>query len=124
MEIPGNFQDMVGVVAMEEFDAARPNYKEGLIEYAQHLVSRNDEDFLRAAIEAITFSVKAQSLPGDWAHVHFKLSACFYESRRRHMAAGHDGRCSAGSLYRTAYTEVSRKHGMTVYDDWSCDCPV
>jgi hypothetical protein len=122
LELPEGFVDLVGSVAMEEFNNAKDHYKPGLIAFALMLPELNDLEFIEIATDAIYESASLNSWNGNWEHEHFKASVCFTESKRRAIAEGHNRYCSS-SLYQRAYNRavVEAGHpGMT--SEAECGC--
>lgn len=114
--------DIVGPVAVSEFDNAKDHYKPGLIDWARKLQTLNDEQFLTEATRAIYESALVGRFRGNWEHEHFKATACYYAAKRRHAAAGHSSDCNASTLYGQAHARAMREAGHTPPPLIGCTC--
>lgn len=114
--------DIVGPVAVNEFNSASNHYKPGLIKWATALPSLSDEQFLRECTRAIYDSALVGKFRGNWEHEHFKASACFTDAKRRHRAAGHSADCKASTLYGQAHARAMREAGHTPPALTGCTC--
>lgn len=112
---------LVGAVAAMEFRAARDYYRAEMEEYATSLPTLTDRELRDKTIRAIHASALMQAFRGNWEHEHFKASACFHESQRRHRLAGHSDSCS-NDIYTRAYDAVMRDQGHTPTDHPPCEC--
>lgn len=120
--LPANWTEMVGRVAADEFNNAADTYKPALLDWAQNLHTLTDDGFVDVATEAIYNAANAGRFNGNWDHEHFKASACFNESRRRHAAAGHAGYCQDDTLYSRAYAKALRAAGHRAPETTPCRC--
>lgn len=103
---------LVGLVAAREFRAADECYYAELEEYAFNLPTLTDKRLYEITSAAIYISALVNSFRGNWEHEHFKASACFHESQRRHKLAGHSDTCS-DDIYTRAYDAVMKSQGHT-----------
>lgn len=120
--IPEGFADLVGPVAIREFEAAANHYKPGLIEWTHNLSTLEDDEFLAVAGSAIYGSALINSFRGNWEHEHFKATVCYVEAKRRHVAAGHAKDCRAETLYGRAHARVMRESGYQPRPPADCTC--
>ncbi|TYK45092.1 hypothetical protein [Actinomadura decatromicini] len=116
--------DIVGPVAAQEFDSAQDHYKPGLIAWARKLPELTDEQFLTQCTHAIYESALVSRFRGNWDHEHFKATACFYDAKRRHVAAGHSSDCRGGTLYAQGHAAAMRSAGYTPSPLSACTCGV
>ncbi|MEV4672801.1 hypothetical protein AB0K34_14185 [Actinomadura sp. NPDC049382] len=114
--------DIVGPVAIGEFDNAKDHYKPGLIEWASKLPTLSDQAFLTECTRAIYESALVSRFRGNWEHEHFKASACYTDAKRRHAAAGHSPECNASTLYGRAHALAMRSAGHTPRPLTGCTC--
>lgn len=113
---------LVGAVAAGEYEAAKDFYKPGLLEWAGKMRSLSDAEFLTDAKCAIFDSASCNRFRGNWEHEHFKATACWFEAKRRHIAAGHDEDCRGETLYSRAHASVMRDHGYAPTEPGECCC--
>lgn len=114
--------DIVGPVAIGEFDNATDHYKPGLIDWACKLPALTDEQFLAECSSAIYESALAGRFRGNWEHKHFKATTCYYDAKRRHVAAGHSPDCRGGTLYAQGHRAAMRSAGHTPPPLTPCTC--
>ena len=114
--------DLIGVVALGEYQNAPEHARPKLDAWITTLRDLSDEDFMRVARSAIYDSALTANWQGNWNAEHCKASACFHESRRRLVLAGHDRGCSGPSLYSRAHSQVMREHGYQPTADGECGC--
>lgn len=114
--------DIVGPVAIGEFDNAKDHYKPDLIDWALKLPSLTDDRFLDACARAVYEAALVSRFRGNWDHEHFKASACFHEAKRRHTAAGHSSDCRASTLYGQGHARAMREAGHTPPTLTGCTC--
>lgn len=114
--------DIVGPVAITEFDNAKDHYKPDLIEWATALPSLTDEHFLTECARAVYDAALVGSFRGNWDHEHFKATACFYDAKRRHVAAGHSSDCRGGTLYAQGHAAAMRSAGHAPSPLTDCTC--
>jgi hypothetical protein len=113
---------IAGPVAAQEYETAEDIYKPELAEWAARLQGLTDEELRAEAGTAILNSAVVQKFRGNWEHEHFKATAAYWESKRRHTAAGHDKGCRSGTIYALAYNDVARSQGLSQAPEGSCDC--
>lgn len=114
--------DIVGPVAVTEFDNASDHYKPGLIVWARTLPTLTDEQFLTECSRAIYESALVGRFRGNWEHEHFKATACHYDAKRRHVEAGHSSDCRGGTLYAQGHRAAMRSAGHTPSPLTRCTC--
>lgn len=112
---------LVGSVAAIEFRNAREWHREEMTEYARTLPNLTVRDLFDASRSAIHGSALALSLKGNWEHVHFRASACFYESERRNKLSGHRPYCTA-TIYARAHDAVMVSNGHAPSSFSPCTC--
>lgn len=101
----------VGATARREFEASLPSFRADLWDWAMvRLPAMADSMFVTKASHAIWESANMNRFRG-MDHVHFKASAAYTESERRHRAAHPDEECRATSLYQRAYNAAVRDAG-------------
>jgi hypothetical protein len=115
-------KDVIGVVALDEYRTAPDHAKPKLDAWFATLRDLSDEDFLREARSAIYSSAQVASWRGNWDAEHCKASACYHESCRRLVLAGHERDCRGVSLYSRAHSELMREHGYQPTADGECEC--
>lgn len=115
---------LVGLVAAGEYDAAKDVYKPRLLEWARSLAAMDDGEFARETRSAIYESALCSRFGSGWDHEHFKASACYHESERRHHAAGHSEDCRGETIYSRAHSRLMREHGHTPTEPGQCRCDV
>lgn len=120
--LPTDIADMVGPVAVREFNAAADHYKPNLITWARNLATLDDNQFMDEAASAIYDSALTSSFRGNWEHEHFKATACFAEANRRHRSAGHDQGCQGETLYGRAHARVMEDNGHKPGRPGACTC--
>lgn len=120
--LPDNWPALVGPTAASEFDNAADHYKPGLLDWTQNLPALTDDEFVHATSRAIYDSANVGRFRGNWDHEHFRSSACFTESNRRHAAAGHAGDCRGDNLYSRAYARALRDSGHRAPEAVPCTC--
>lgn len=116
--------DLIGVVGIGEYKGAAEWALPKLDAWIGGLRDLTDEEFGTECQAAIYESALCNRFRGNYEHIHCMATACFHESRRRHMAAGHDRDCNGPSLYSRAHATVMRDHGYTPTADGTCDCEV
>lgn len=115
--------DIVGPVAAQEFDNAKDTYKPGLLDWARKLRDLSDDEFHQECVSAIYDSALGSNFRGNWEHEHFKASACFHESERRHHeVAGHSKDCRGDTLYAKAHRQLMREHHYETHPPADCNC--
>lgn len=114
--------DIVGPVAVREFNNAADHYKPGLLVWARDLPTLTDEQFLTECSHAIYDSALVGRFRGNWDHEHFKASACHSEAKRRHVAAGHASDCRGSTLYGQAHARAMREAGHKPPALTGCTC--
>lgn len=114
---------IVGPVAVTEFDNAKDTYKEGLHAWALTLPNLSDEDFARECYRSIYDSALVNGFRGNWDHDHFKATACYHESERRHHdVAGHAKDCHGDTAYSRAHRQLMREHQYGTRPPTDCTC--
>lgn len=115
--------DLVGPVAAQEFDNANDHYKPGLLDWARKLQQLSDEDFYKECVRSIYDSALGARFRGNWEHEHFKASACYHESERRHHEVnGHAKDCHGDTLYSRAHRQLMREHQYETRPPTDCTC--
>lgn len=104
-------EKVAGATARREFEASLPSFRADLWDWAMvRLPAMEDSVFVTKASHAIWDSANMNRFRG-MDHVHFKASAAYTESDRRHRAAHPDEECRATSLYQRAYNGAVRDAG-------------
>lgn len=116
--------DIIGPVAYREFENAADAHRPALVEWILTLPRLDDDQFRDEAAMAIHGSALVNSFRGNWDHEHCKASACFHESNRRHVAAGHTEDCGGDTIYDAAFRNVwcSQGHRASAYPPKPCTC--
>lgn len=114
--------DIVGPVAVTEFNNAADHYKPRLIVWARELPTLTDEQFLSECTRAIYDSALVGRFRGNWEHEHFKATACYYDAKRRHTGAGHSSDCRGGTLYSQGHAAAMRSAGHAPLTVAACTC--
>jgi hypothetical protein len=114
---------LIGPVAASEFYAAPEYAKPELLAWINKLTTLSDGDFIVEATMAIHGSAMAQNYRGNHEDAHCRASACSFESRRRHGAAGHTRNCNGSTLYCSASANVWVSQGYpSAYPPRDCTC--
>lgn len=121
-ELQAELEALIGQVALQELEAAKPIYTESLIAWARTLSSLTDDELVNECESTIFESALAQSFRGNWEHAHCKASACYTEARRRHVATGHSEDCRGDTLYSRGYRRVVISQGHTPPSFVACTC--
>ena len=111
-----------GPVAAQEFEAARDTVKPGLLVWLASLRTMTDDEFRDACESAIYASASVARFRGNFEDDHCKATACFSESRRRLVLAGHSDDCRGPSVYSRAHASLMRSHGYQPTGDGVCEC--
>lgn len=114
-------EELAGLVARREFDHAPTYAKAELWEWVQTLPALPDGALLGECRRWIHDDALVGRFRGNWEHIHFRCTAVFHESERRHREAGHCDHCS-GSIYSRAHAAVMRSHGYTPSSAATCTC--
>lgn len=115
--------ELAGIVGYREFENSPEYTKEELRAKLRTLRTLDDKAFICETESAIYSSALVSGFRGNWNHDHCYATACYHESERRKIAAGHLEDCRAQTLYSTAYGNVMRRQGLGVRDDYpSCEC--
>lgn len=102
---------VAGPVAVREFEGSLEAFKADLYTWAiETLPTYDDRTFIQRASAAIYDSANMNRFRG-MEHVHFKGSAFYTESARRHTLAHPDEDCNATTLYERAYNHSVRDAG-------------
>lgn len=115
-------KDAIGVVALDEYRGAPDFEKPKLNAWIGTLRDLSDDEFLTVARSAIYHSALTASWRGNWNADHCRASACYHESRRRLVLAGHDRDCRGQSLYSRAHSELMCEHGYAPTAAGVCEC--
>jgi hypothetical protein len=113
---------IIGLVGVREFENAPEYAKTALADWIRRLQGLSDDDLAQESRHWIYESALVASSSRNFDHIHCKATACFHESRRRLMAAGHDRRCLGTSIYSRAHAEVMRNEGHTPSPAGVCEC--
>lgn len=119
---PPDVAEIVGPVGAKEYEDAEDYYKDDLAAYARGLADRSDADFLGESVAAICEAAMTNSWRGNWKHVDFKATACYYEAKRRHQAAGHAKDCRGETIYSRAHARAMRQNGHIPMPPTDCTC--
>lgn len=103
-------ETVVGPTARREFESSLPAFQPEMWDWAMSLPDMLTTVFVQQASHAIWESANMNRFRG-MDHVHFKASAAYAESERRHRAAHPDEDCNATSLYQRAYNSAVRNAG-------------
>lgn len=114
--------DIVGPVAMTDLRDVEEHHKPALIRWAKSLPGLADTAFLDECTRAIYNAAVANSFRAYRDPAHFKASACGYEAKRRHAAAGHSKDCRGDTLYGQGYARAMRQAGHTPSEPSDCTC--
>jgi hypothetical protein len=114
--------DIVGRAAMTDFNDVEEHHKPALIRWATSLPGLADAVFLDECTRTIYDAAVADSFRAYRDPAHFKASACGYEAKRRHAAAGHSKDCRGDTLYAKGYARAMRQAGHTPPEPSDCTC--
>lgn len=116
--------EIAGPIGYREFESSKEAHRAGLERWILALPGLSDEEFRAEAASAIHGSALVNSFRGNWAHEHCKASAAYHESKRRHVAAGHDEDCHGDTIYDVAFAQVwrSQGHSPNAYPPKDCTC--
>lgn len=114
--------DLVGEVAMREFDASPDWSREANEAWARKLSTLSDAALREESASAIYQSALMMSYRGNHENVHFRCSAVYHEACRRMEAAGHRRFCGGPSIYSAAHALVMREEGHQPSPTYPCDC--
>lgn len=115
------FAELVGPVGMTEYEGSPDWAKADLLTWALGLPELSDTDLHAETESAIYESALTQRFRGNWNHVDFKVTACYREAKRRHLAAGHTKDCRADTIYGEAYNALAKRLGFG-YSEYGCTC--
>jgi hypothetical protein len=116
----------IGVVAAQEYEAARSDAKPRLDAWIDKTFALDDEEFLAETAASIHGAAIMQRFKGNHKDVHCQASACYFESRRRWLAAGHADDCRGSDIYSRAFRQVwiGQGHSADSYPLRPCTCGV
>lgn len=114
--------EIVGPVGVDEFDTAPDYAKAELTEWVRVLRDLSDDALGAESRHWIYESALVGGSRRNFNHIHCKATACYHESRRRQMAAGHEKYCHGPSIYNRAYAAVLRGEGHTPPAEGTCAC--
>jgi hypothetical protein len=111
-----------GPVTADEFENSPESSKPALLVWLASLRTMTDAEFRDACETAIYDSASAGRFAGNFSNVHCRATACFNESRRRLVLAGHSDDCRGPSIYSRAHASLMREHGYRPTADGTCKC--
>lgn len=117
--------DLIGVVGVGEYKVAAEHARPKLDEWIAALRELSDDELFSECRRWIYEGALVQRFQRmNFEDVHCRGTACFFESRRRHRAAGHEDRCGGPSIYSRAYAAVTTDAGYPgMGSTGECECP-
>ena len=119
---PDQLTDLIGPVAVGEYNAATPADQVRLDAWIGKLRDLTDADLFRDTKYRIYESANCGRFQGNFEDVHCMASAVYHEAVRRHHAAGHREDCRGPMIYSRAYNAVMRDQGFATSPDGVCTC--
>ena len=114
--------DLIGTVGAGEFENSPDYAKPELTEWIRKLRDLSDKELFAESRHWVYEGALVQRFRTNFDHIHCKGTACFHESRRRLMLAGHDKGCAGPSIYSRAHATVMRDNNYTPSPEGTCAC--
>jgi hypothetical protein len=115
-------EEIIGQVAMGEYEAAPDWDKPKIEEWAAGLSALSDKDFVLECSSKIYDSALLQRFRGNHEGTHCRATACYTEAERRHREAGHAEDCRGSSLYSEGHNLALRTAGHATSEPYPCTC--
>lgn len=115
-------EEFLGPVAYREYSDAPEWDKVKIRKWAISVQGMSDAEFITESASRIHDSVLMERFRGNYEGIHARASACHYEARRRHRAAGHSPECRGSNLYAKGHDEVMRGQGYAPNEVSPCTC--
>lgn len=101
--------ELIGPVGLGEYKAAADHARPELDQWIGALRNLSDEDLFGECRRWIFEGALVQRFRMNFADVHCRGTACWFEARRRARLAGHEDACS--TIYSRAYSAAVRDQG-------------
>lgn len=112
----------IATAPMMSTDASPEWAREKTEAWLRRLPELSDAELTDVSMSAIHESAFWISRNGNHEHEHAKASACYHESERRKVAAGHAPECRPRTIYSLAHARVMRESGYTPSPIGKCSC--
>jgi len=113
---------IIGPGAMRDYDDAKDWARPGIHEWVLKLRGFSDEELREQVGMYVLQSAVANSRGMYWDASWCITSACMYEAKRRHVAAGHDEDCFGDDVYKLGWNDAYRNQGYTPGPSTLCTC--
>lgn len=118
-------KEILGKVGMAEFTKAPDSDKPKIRAWAARLAGMSDAELVSETASHILDAAILESFPRQNPYgVGCRVTACYQEARRRHVAAGHSEECRGETLYGKAHASAMRSQKHKPGKPSACTCGV
>jgi rhodanese-related sulfurtransferase len=116
-------ESILGPVAIMDYRKAPDYDKPKIAQWVAGLAEIPDADFIsETAGHILDAAISAQFPRQNSYGIDCRVTACYEEAKRRHVAAGHSEDCRGETLYITAYARAVRDQGYDPGESPACTC--
>ncbi|MBD3004646.1 hypothetical protein [Streptomyces sp. 5-10] len=114
---------LLGPVGIREYQQAPDYDKPKIREWLAGLSEMPDSDLIVETASHILDDAIMRSFPRQNSYgIGCRVTACYEEAKRRHVAAGHDKECRGETLYSKGHAHAMRNQGHNPGERAVCTC--